>query len=271
MELKKKIQQKNKNPHRSSVCAEVYGQFNKKEDFKARIVRKTPEQIQRIRNRVSQSFMFSALDEKDLKTVIDAMDEVQFMKNETVIKQGEDGEVLYLLDSGKLDCYKKFNNDANDTFLKNYYPGDAFGELALLYNAPRAATIIATENSKMWSLDRATFNHIVKDASMKRRQMYEKFLKSVEILKSIDSYEINQISDSLKIRKFKAGDMIIQQNEEGEEFYIIEEGEANATKCLAGTTRETVVKQYKRGEYFGELALIKNDKRAANVIAKVTD
>lgn len=230
--MKAKI--KNEKSKRSSVCAEVYGIFNKKEDFKARIITKTPEQIERISNKVNQSFMFSALDEKDLKTVIDAMEEKNFKKNETVIKQGEDGEVLYLLESGKLDCFKKFNKDEKDTFLKNYFPGDAFGELALLYNAPRAATIVATEDSKMWSLDRATFNNIVKDASMKRREMYEKFLKSVEILKSIDTYEINQISDAIKNKKFKAGEMIIKKDDEGEEFYIIEDGEAQATKCLAG-------------------------------------
>lgn len=230
--MQKKI--KNLKPKRSSVCAEVYGQFNKKEDFKARVIQKTPETISKITSRVKQSFMFSALDEKDLKTVIDAMEENNFKKNETVIKQGEDGEVLYLLETGKLDCFKKFNKDEKETFLKNYLPGDAFGELALLYNAPRAATIIAVEDSKMWSLDRATFNNIVKDASMKRREMYEKFLKSVEILKSIDAYEINQISDALKSSKVKAGEYIIRKDEIGEEFYMLEDGEANATKCLAG-------------------------------------
>jgi len=86
----------------------------------------------------------------------------------------------------------------------------------------------------MWSLDRYTFNHIVKDASMKRREMYEKFLKSVEILKSIDTYEINQISDSLKSRKYKAGEIIIKKDDIGEEFFILEEGNAIATKCLVG-------------------------------------
>jgi cAMP-dependent protein kinase regulator len=178
--------------------------------------------------------MFSALDDKDLKTVINAMEEQNFKKDDLVIKQGDDGEVLYLLETGKLNCFKRFNNHEEDTFLKSYLPGDAFGELSLLYNAPRAATIIATEDCKMWSLDRSTFNHIVKDASMKRREMYEKFLKSVEILKSIDVYEINQISDALKCRKYKAGDMIIKKDDIGEEFFMLEEGTAIATKCLIG-------------------------------------
>jgi len=53
--------------------------------------------------------------------------------------------------------------------LKVYGPGESFGELALLYNAPRAATIIAKSDSVLFSLDRETFNHIVKDASQRKR------------------------------------------------------------------------------------------------------
>ena len=43
--------------------------------------------------------------------------------------------------------------------------GEGFGELALLYNCPRAATITALEESTVWRLDRDTFNNIVKDAA----------------------------------------------------------------------------------------------------------
>ena len=52
----------------------------------------------------------------------------------------------------------------------------AFGELALMYNAPRAASIRALENCTLYSLDRETFNHIVKDAVTKRREAFNEFL-----------------------------------------------------------------------------------------------
>ena len=72
---------------------------------------------------------------------------------------------MYVLESGSLDCTKVFKGKTEPTHLKVYHPGEGFGELALLYNAPRAATITACEQSTVWKLDRDTFNHIVKDAA----------------------------------------------------------------------------------------------------------
>jgi cAMP-dependent protein kinase regulator len=258
---------------RISVSAEVYGEFNLKGDFKPKLIVKSEAQYKRITECVSNSFMFNSLEEKDLQTVMDAMEEKKFNSGETVITQGENDDVLYIIESGLLDCFKTFNDEEGEKYLKTYTPGEVFGELALLYNAPRAATIRAKEESVLWSLDRETFNHIVKDAAMKKRAKYETFLASVEILKSIDSYELSQISDAVKVELFKEGDVIIKQNEEGNKFYMVEEGLAYASKKLSEdeNEEEVNVKDYAQGDCFGELALIKNDLRAANVVAKVRE
>lgn len=151
---------------RSSVSAEVYGMFNKKQDFVPRVIEKNEEQRNRILNKVSQSFLFNSLEENELNTVINAFDEKRFKSGETVINQGEQGDCLYLVEDGNLDCYKTFNKEEGQKWLKIYYPGEAFGELALLYNAPRAATILAKTDCILWALDRETFNNIVKEAAV---------------------------------------------------------------------------------------------------------
>jgi len=253
---------------RSGVSAEVYGMFHKKENFVARVIQKTPEQIQRIKSSVIHSFLFGNLEPKDLEVVINAMEEKRYKKGENIITQGDNGDCLYFVEEGNLNCFKKFQGHDEPKLVKKYQPGDAFGELALLYNAPRAATITAESNEVItWVLDRETFNHIVKEAAQKKREKYENFLKNVEILSTIEPYELMQISDALKTATFKKGDYIIKEGEMGDVFYILEEGACEATKTLEPGKPDTVIKEYTIGDYFGERALIKGEPRACNIIA----
>ena len=130
---------------RTSVSAEAFGVWNKKGDFKAVVVPKNDETKEKIRIRLSKSFLFNSLDEKDFEIVIDAMNEVKLTPGECVIKEGDDGDYLYVVENGRLQCSKIFKGNTEPTNLIVYEPGGAFGELALLYNAPRAATITAID------------------------------------------------------------------------------------------------------------------------------
>jgi len=253
---------------RISVSAEVYGEYNKKENYVPKMIKKTAEQRSRIKLRLSQSFMFSALDDKEQEIVIDAMEEKQFEHGAFVIQQGETGDHLYVVDSGSLDCFKQTSKDSEPKKVKEYVPGESFGELALLYNAPRAATVKVVEPATLFSLDRETFNHIVKDAAVKKREKYDEFLSKVELLTTMDAYERSKIADALKIQKFKKGEYIVKEGEKGDTFYFIEEGEAVATKLLTSDGQPQNVYHYKSGDYFGEIALLRDAPRAANIVTE---
>ena len=252
---------------RISVSAEAYGFYNKKQNYVPKVVSKNEDQMNRIKGKIISSFIFSSLDKKDLEVVINAMEEKRFKLNENIITQGEDGDCLYIVETGSLKCFKTFKTDNSQKFLKNYGPGDSFGELALLYNCPRAASIVcSSEESILWSLDRETFNNIVKDAAQKKREKYESFLKNVNILSTIDSYELGQICDSLKDGIFKKDEYIIREGELGDIFYILEEGTCNATKTLEPGKDETIINELKEGDYFGERALLRGEPRYANIV-----
>merc|ERR1719188_1575357 len=126
--------------------------------------------------------MFSSLDPKDMETIIMAMEEANVMAGEKVITEGEDGDYLFVIESGKLECTKTI--DGQEKIVKTCDPGDVFGELALLYNCPRAATVVAKRDCTCWKLDRESFNHIVKDSAVERREKYDRFLQTVAILAS---------------------------------------------------------------------------------------
>ena len=110
--------------------------------------------------------MFKHLEEKEIDIIVNAMEKKVYHANEMVINQGDDGNELFIVSSGLLKCYKQFKDKPEPTFLKNYEHGEVFGELALLYNAPRAASIEALEKSVLYSVDRECFNHIVKEATI---------------------------------------------------------------------------------------------------------
>ena len=253
---------------RKAISAESYGKFNKKEKFKPRYIQKSDSQITRIKGRILQSFLFNTLEAKDISIVIGAMEEKAFSSGDVVIQQGDEGDCLYIVDSGELDCFKILPGTSKEKFLKTYVAGEAFGELALLYNCPRAATIKAKTSCILWSLDRDTFNNIVKESARMKRQKYETFLKSVEILSTMDEYEISVVSEALRRCVFREGEYIIRQGEVGDVFYIIEEGEAVAFGSKDHGKASIPEMNYSKGNYFGELSLLRDQPRAANVKAK---
>ena len=118
-------------------------------------------------------------------------------------------------------------------------------------------------------MDRATFSNIVKEAAIKKRGKYEEFLKSVKIFSTIEPYELMKIMDAVKPAEYQAGSTIIKEGENGDIFFLLESGEAYATKTMQGQKEPVKVMDYSKGSYFGELALIKGTPRAANVVAKV--
>ncbi|KAK2744424.1 hypothetical protein FQN57_004321 [Myotisia sp. PD_48] len=232
---------------------------------------KDPEQIGRLKNAVSSNFLFSHLDDEQSKTVLDALVEKPVpAKDIKVITQGDTGDYFYVVERGHLDVHihpsgcAQPGPDGLGAKVTSIGPGGSFGELALMYNSPRAATVISTEPCTLWALDRVTFRRILMDSAFQRRRMYEAFLEEVPLLSTLKPYERAKIADALDAVKHPAGATIIAEGEPGNSFYLLESGEAVAYKSGI----EGAVKQYKRGDYFGELALLDDKPRQATVVAK---
>lgn len=251
---------------KTSISAEVFGDHNKLTDFKPPVIPKTEEQSNNIKKVLLKSFYFSALNKEDQDKIINAMSIVEYKPNDYVIKQGDDGNLLYLVAEGELSCYKKFTKEGEDVFLKKYGPGDSFGELSLLYNTPRAASIIADTNSTLYALDSRTFNIIVKMSAIKKRDDYISFLRNVELLSSLNDKEIDKLIDCILVKHYSKGDYIIKEGDDGNSFFILVKGSLTARKVING--EEKIVFEYKEKDYFGELSLLRKMKRAANIISE---
>lgn len=188
-----------------------------------------------------------------------------------IISQGDQGDFFYVVEKGTFDVYVhpsgalQPGSDGLGAKVATIEPGGSFGELALMYNAPRAATVMSASNPcTLWSLDRVTFRRILMDSTFQRRRLYESFLEEVPLLSSLTKYERSKIADALNTQKYPAGTTIIREGDVGEAFYLLETGEADAYK--EGVSQP--VKNYRKGDYFGELALLNDAPRAASVVSK---
>jgi cAMP-dependent protein kinase regulator len=261
--LAKLNSKKNQNKKKMGISAEAYGNYNQMGDFTAPVIEKSDEQREQIRKTLGLSFMFKNLDEKDFQSVMGAMAVKTFADGDFVIKQGDDGAELFIVGDGTLRCEKLFPDKDAPTVLKTYNPGEVFGELSLMYNAPRAASIISEGPSVCFSLDRDTFNNIVKGAAIKRRNVFEEFLAKIDILADLEPYERSKICDCLATETFSMGEFVIREGEDGNKFYLVQEGTAEAIKEIDG--ENVTVMSYEPNSYFGELALINNEKRKASI------
>lgn len=228
--------------------------------WQKKVIPKSEADAARIREIVSGNFLFSGLDDAQVQVLVDAFDAVEKNPGDVVISQGDDGDNYYVVDKGACDVFVKKGDD-EEKKVTDLQEGAGFGELALMYNAPRAATVKATSPLKLWALDRMTFKVVLSDTTTAKRNKYKELLEKVPILESLGEYERLTVADALREETFAPGTEIIKQGEAGDSFYIIEDGEVSCTQqgnevCKLGA-----------GSYFGEIALLTSKPRQATVSA----
>ena len=213
--------------------------------------------------------MFRNLERDQRQEVVDAMFERSVRAGEVVIRQGDTGDNFYVVSEGRFEVF------VNNNKVVEIGEGGSFGELALMYNTPRAATVVAKIDSLLWAVDRLTFKRIITTNTHKKRVMYEAFLGTVPLLQSLEPSEMVKIADAVEPCNYADGDDIIEEGDAGDSFYVIMEGEALVTKTIRsrnpadGMLEEQTVELNRlgKGDYFGELALLTDKPRAATVTA----
>lgn len=227
------------------------------DSWKPPVRKLTPEQLARLNKSVANNFLFLQLEKESLNTVIHALEEKKVAKDTDIITQGDEGDFFYVLELGSVEFY------VDGVKVAASGPGLSFGELALMYNLPRAATVHASTDCVLWALDRMTFRRILLEGTAKRRTMYEAFLQEIPVLLPLSVYERSKLADALKTELYAPGEVIVTQGDSGDAFYFIESGEVAITKDGV-----VVNESLGKGGYFGEVALLNDLPRQATVTAK---
>ncbi|XP_028409218.1 cGMP-dependent protein kinase 1-like isoform X2 [Dendronephthya gigantea] len=201
------------------------------------------------------------LEPSQIREVVECMYETKYKKDQVIIQEGDTGAHLYVLEDGKCVVTKE------GQVLGNMGPGKAFGELAILYNCTRTATVKATTNASLWVIDRQTFQTIMMKTGLMRQAEHMEFLKSVPLLKELGEDALLKIADVIDEQHYDEGEYVIRQGARGETFFIIKKGTIIVTMRQNVHDEPTMIREMTTGQYFGEKALKGDDFRTANCIA----
>uniref|UniRef100_A0A7S4NAI1 cGMP-dependent protein kinase n=1 Tax=Odontella aurita TaxID=265563 RepID=A0A7S4NAI1_9STRA len=213
-------------------------------DFIAPVHAKTDEEKEFLLKCLGESFLFEELDRRERDTLVEAFEKKRVSKNESVITQGEVGDYFYVIESGKV----KYVVDGKEVGKGG--KGDTFGELALLYNSPRAATVVPLQPCELWRVDQLTFKRIIATYQLKEDAETKALLKEVDFLKDLDESALAKIAYLMGTKTYKAGEEIMHEGDPVTNFILIKKGKVRSSEYTAGGKRMEAM-EFGVGKNFG--------------------
>jgi len=218
-----------------------------------------------IKSAIMDNDFMKNLESAQIKEIVDCMYPMEYAKGSLIIKEGDVGSIVYVMEEGKVEVSREGN------FLSVLPPGKVFGELAILYNCKRTATIKAASDCKLWAIERQCFQTIMMRTGLIRQAEHTAFLKSVPTFVNLPEDTLIKIADVLEETSYKPGEYIVRQGAYGDTFFIISQGRVKVTKREDNTKEEKFIRTLNKGDFFGEKALQGEEKRTANIVADDSD
>ena len=187
-------------------------------------------------------------------------------RNQPVFRQGDRPTAFYVVRSGVLEVIEEDPDTGEERQIRTLVRGESFGELGLLMDAPRAATIRAVEEAEVFEVDQGTFDHLLAD--MIHVPNFEPTLQQLAELRHQPCFAHLGNDQVVELRRrgewlvVGAGQAIVRQGEEGDSFYAVSSGQFDIV--VNGERKQTIGP----GSYFGEIALLMDVPRTASVIAR---
>lgn len=202
---------------------------------------------------LSLSFLFEGLELDDLTIIVDAMRRVALEPDTFVFHQGDPGDMFYIVATGSLQVI------VDQVVVGRMESRNHFGELALMFNTPRNASIFAATFCELWALDRPTFRKIIVSAAARMVQGKVTFLQSVPVLSKLPARHLYRIAEVSSWASFPADEVIVNKDSLGAVFYLIKTGDVEVTCSQlsssfvpSATGAPDTVSTLSTGMYFGE-------------------
>jgi len=215
-----------------------------------------------------------SLNKKELAHISAKLEPIKYKPSETIIKQGDPAEYLYIIVKGQVDVFIH-HKDQGEIKVDTLASGQYFGEMGLLEGGKRTATVKATPDSELivMQLDREAFLKLIGDSDKSKEEMLHLMRQRAmntnmtETLSIINPAQLADITAHNQTKQtYKPGEIIIKYGDLADAFYIITSGQAEVINHRPNGT-DMVVARLGSGKYFGELGLIRQAKRMATVRA----
>merc|ERR1719216_459685 len=135
------------------------------ESYVKKVVPKDYKTMAALSKAIAKNVLFSHLDENERSDIFDAMFPVNALPGEVIIQQGDEGDNFYIIDTGEVEVYVNGKKK-----MVTIGEGGSFGELALIYGLPRAATVKASSSTdvKLWGIDRDSYRRILMGSTIRK-------------------------------------------------------------------------------------------------------
>lgn len=160
-------------------------------------------------------------------------------KDQYVFRQGDQASCFFIIHEGSVSVEIKKAEGMQK--VKELNKAEYFGELALMYNSTRSASIKANTKTKLWAIDRHTFKKVVEEGPTKNFKENREFIEKVPFFDSMTDSQKDAVTMALLMQAFNSGEIIINEGDQAASYYIIKE----VTKPNAGRGR--VCGQWKGG------------------------
>jgi CRP-like cAMP-binding protein len=230
-----------------------------------------------VENTLKSIPLFSHLSEAAIARLGQALLPEQLEAGDVLFHQGDHGTDMFIVTEGAVKVVLA-DEHGREILLNECGPGEVIGELALLSQEPRAATIIATRPTRLLKLTRDVFlqfletvtgvdSNSVEDSHRYLRQRYRiQLLKRIDWLSTLSLTDLAAIAGQLRVENFARDDTLFQRGDPGDAFYIIVRGWVNAF-VTSDEGSMIVLNQFGPGDSFGEMALLDNKPRSAGIMA----
>ncbi|KAM6951800.1 cGMP-dependent protein kinase 1-like [Aplochiton taeniatus] len=210
---------------------------------------KSPKSKDLIREAILDNDFMKNLEQSQIHEIVDCMYPVEYSHDSCIIAEGDVGSLVYVMEDGKVEVTKE------GVKLCTMGPGKVFGELAILYNCTRTATVKTVTNVKLWAIDRQCFQTIMMRTGLIKHAEYMEFLKSVPTFQGLSEEILSKLADVMEETHYGNGDYIIRQGARGDTFFIISKGKVEVTREELPNEMPVYLRALAKGDWFGEKAL----------------